>query len=128
YSAALITGIAWLFLGLTGLAARLAKMVPPTVVVGIVFGLGFGFMLQGIKMMQGDWLIAVITGSGTLLLMGNKKVPAMFVLLAFGAAVGVMQDPALLDALSQTGIAFHTPTFALNELSWNQFLVGAVLL
>lgn len=128
YSAALITGIAWLFLGLTGLAARLAKMVPPTVVVGIVFGLGFGFMLQGIKMMQGDWLIAVIAGSGTLLLMGNKKVPAMFVLLAFGAAVGLMQDPALLDALSQTGIAFHTPTFALNELSWNQFLVGAVLL
>ncbi|WP_353152755.1 putative sulfate/molybdate transporter [Herminiimonas fonticola] len=128
YSAALVTGIAWLFLGLTGLASRLAKMVPPAVVIGIVFGLGFGFMLQGIRMMQSDWLIAVIGGSGTLLLMGNRKIPAMFVLLAFGAAVGMVQNPALLDALAQTGIAFHTPTFALSELSWNQFFVGAVLL
>lgn len=128
YSAALVTGLAWLFLGLTGLATRLAKMVPPAVVIGIVFGLGFGFMLQGIKMMQGDWLIAVIAGSSTLLLMGNKKIPAMFVLLAFGALVGAMRNPALLDALSATGIAFHSPVFALSDLSWNQFFVGAVLL
>jgi MFS superfamily sulfate permease-like transporter len=128
YSAALVTGIAWLFLGLTGLATRLAKMVPPAVVIGIVFGLGFGFMLQGIRMMQSDWLIAVIAGAGTLLLMGNKKIPAMFVLLSFGALVGATQNPVLLDAISKTGIAFHTPTFALSELSWNQFFVGAVLL
>ncbi len=128
YSAALVTGGAWLFLGLTGLATRLAKMVPPTVVIGIVFGLGFGFMLQGIKMMQDDSLIAVIAGSGTLLLMGNKKIPAMFVLLVFGALVGMVRNPALLDALSKTGIAFHTPAFALSELSWDQFFVGAVLL
>ena len=128
YSAALVTGIAWLFLGLTGLASRLAKMVPPAVVIGIVFGLGFAFMLQGVRMMQSDWLIAVIGGSGTLLLMGNRKIPAMFVLLAFGAAVGMVQNPALLDALAQTGVVFHTPTFALGDLSWNQFFVGAVLL
>lgn len=128
YSAALVTGAAWLFLGLTGLASRLAKLVPPAVVIGIVFGLGFGFMLQGVKMMQTDWLIAVVAGSGTLLLMGNRTVPAMFVLLAFGAVVGAVQNPALLDALSKTGIAFHTPVFALGELSWNQFFIGAVLL
>ncbi len=128
YSAALVTGIAWLFLGLTGLASRLAKMVPPVVVIGIVFGLGFGFMLQGVKMMQSDWLIALISGSATLLLMGNRKIPAMFVLLAFGAVVGMVQNPVLLDALSGTAIGFHTPTFALSELSWNQFFVGAVLL
>lgn len=128
YSAALVTGCAWLFLGLTGLATRLAKLVPPAVVIGIVFGLGFGFMLQGIRMMQSDWLIAVIAGAGTMLLMGNKKIPAMFVLLTFGALVGAIQNPVLLDAISKTGIAFHTPTFALSELSWNQFFVGAVLL
>ncbi len=128
YSAALITGVAWLFLGVTGLATRLAKMVPPAVVIGIVFGLGFGFMFQGIKMMQSDWLIAVIAGIGTLFLMGNKKIPAMFVLLAFGALIGAMQNPLLLDAIFKTGIAFHTPAFALSELSWHQFFVGAVLL
>ncbi|ABR91163.1 sulfate permease [Janthinobacterium sp. Marseille] len=128
YSAALVTGLVWLLLGLTGLASRVARLVPPTVIVGIVFGLGFGFMLQGVTMMQTDWLIAAIGGSGTLLLMGNKKIPAMFVLLAFGATVGVVQNPALLDALKHSQVGFHLPTFALADLSWNQFFVGAVLL
>lgn len=128
YSAALVTGAAWLLLGLTGLASRVARMVPPTVVLGIVFGLGFGFMLQGLRMMQTDWLVAVIGGVGTLLLMGNRKIPAMFVLLAFGAAVGAWQNPALLTALGQAGIGFHAPRFALTDLTWNQFWVGTVLL
>ncbi|MFJ7567920.1 putative sulfate/molybdate transporter [Herminiimonas sp. NPDC097707] len=128
YSAALVTGAVWLLLGLTGFASRVARLVPPTVVIGIVFGLGFGFMLQGVRMMQTDWLIALIGGSATLLLMGNKKFPAMFVLLAFGITVGIVQNPALLTALKQSGAAFHAPTFALTNISWNQFFVGAVLL
>lgn len=128
YSAALMTGVVWLLLGLTGLISRVARLVPPTVIIGIVFGLGFGFMLQGVTMMQSDWLIAVIGGSGTLLLMGNKKIPAMFVLLAFGITVGIVQNPDLLDAVAHSKIGFHMPTFALAELSWNQFFVGAVLL
>lgn len=128
YSAAMVTGAVWLLLGLTGLVSRVARLVPPTVVIGIVFGLGFGFMLQGVTMMQSDWLIALIGGSATLLLMGNKKFPAMFVLLAFGITVGIVQNPALLTALKQSGAAFHTPTFALTDISWSQFFVGAVLL
>lgn len=128
YSAALVTGLVWLMLGLTGLASRMARLVPPTVIIGIVFGLGFGFMLQGVTMMQTDWLIAAIGGSGTLLLMGNKKIPAMFVLLAFGVTVGIIQNPALLDALKHTNVALHVPSFAWSDMSWNQFFVGAVLL
>lgn len=128
YSAALVTGAVWLLLGLTGLASRVARLVPPAVVIGIVFGLGFGFMLEGVKMMQTDWLIAVISGTATLLLLGNRRIPAMFALLTFGAVVGSLQNPALLDALAQTGVAFHTPTFALADISWNQFFVGALLL
>jgi MFS superfamily sulfate permease-like transporter len=128
YAAALVTGVIWLGLGLTGLASRVARLVPPTVVIGIVFGLGFGFMMEGVRMMHSNWLIAAIGAVGTLLLMGNRKIPAMFVLLAFGAAVGALQNPALLAELRHVGIAFHTPTFALTELSWNQVFVGAVLL
>ncbi len=128
YSAALVTGAIWLLLGITGLAARVARLVPPTVVIGIVFGLGFGFMLEGIRMMRTDWLIAVIGVVGTLLLMGNRTIPAMFVLLVFGATVGAFQQPALLTALTHAGAALHVPTFALAELSWNQFVVGALLL
>lgn len=126
--AALVTGMIWLALGVTGLASRIARLVPPTVVVGIVFGLGFGFMLEGIRMMQASWPIAVIGGVGTLLLMGNRRIPAMFVLLAFGAGVGAWQHPELLSRLSHSDIALHVPAFAITDISWNQFLVGALLL
>lgn len=128
YSAALVTGLVWLALGLSGLAARTARLVPPTVVIAIMLGLGFGFMLEGVKMMQTNWPIAVVGGIGTLLLMGNRKVPAMFVLLAFGAVAGAVANPQLLTQLSEASIGFRTPSFALADLSWNQVFVGAVLL
>lgn len=128
YSAALATGVIWLLLGLSGLMARVARLVPASVVVGIVLGLGFGFMLQGIKMMQADWVIAIIGAAGTLLLMGNRTLPAMFVLLAFGAVVGGIQHPELLTRLGDASICFRTPTFALTDITWNQVFVGVVLL
>lgn len=128
YSAALVTGVFWLALGVTGVTSRIAKLVPPTVVVGIVLGLGFGFMLEGVKMMQTDWLIAVIGAAGTLLLMGSRTIPAMFVLLAFGAAVGVIQHPELLTRIASTPVGLKTPTFVLSDITWSQFWVGAVLL
>ena len=128
YSAALATGVIWLFLGLSGLAARVARLVPPTVVAGIVFGLGFGFMLEGVRMMHNDWTIAAIGGIGTVLLMRSRSVPAMFVLLTFGIAVGASRDPQALTSLLQAGAAFHAPSFALTDLTWNQFFVGIVLL
>ncbi|MDO8773841.1 MAG: putative sulfate/molybdate transporter [Burkholderiaceae bacterium] len=128
YSAALATGVIWLLLGLSGLMARVARLVPASVVVGIVLGLGFGFMLQGIKMMQADWVIAIIGTAGTLLLMGNRTLPAMFVLLAFGAVVGGIQHPELLTRLGDASIGFRTPTFALTDITWNQVFVGVVLL
>lgn len=128
YSAALVTGGVWLILGLTGMATRIARLVPATVVTGIVFGLGLGFMLQGMKMMQANWIIAAIGGFGTLLLMGNRRIPAMFVLLAFGVAVGAWQQPTLLTQLSQVGIGFTLPHLVLGELSLNQFWIGALLL
>ncbi len=128
YSAALVTGSIWLFMGLSGLAARVAKLVPPTVVMGIMLGLGFGFMLEGVKMMQTNWPIAVIGGAGTLLLMGNRKIPAMFVLLAFGVLVGCVHHPELLDSLGQLSPGLRLPAFELGQLNWNDFFVGAVLL
>lgn len=128
YSAALATGVIWLALGLSGLMGRVARLVPPAVVIGIVLGLGLGFMLQGIKMMQTDWVIAVVGAGGTLMLMGNRTVPAMFVLLAFGAVVGAVQQPELLTRLGDVSIGFRTPSFALTDITWNQFFVGVVLL
>lgn len=128
YIAAFVTGAIWLALGLSGLISRVARLVPPSVVIGIMLGLGFGFMLQGVKMMQTDWPIAVAGAFGTLLLMGNRKLPAMFVLLAFGAVAGAIQHPELLTRLTGTPLGFTTPTFALTDIGWNEVFVGTVLL
>ncbi|HEK3745028.1 TPA: hypothetical protein SMW43_001427 [Pseudomonas aeruginosa] len=128
YSAALATGAIWFILGISGLMGRVAKFVPPAVVIGIVLGLGFGFMLQGVKMMQTDWVIAVIGMVGTLMLMGNRTVPAMFVLLTFGAVVGAVQHPELLSRLGDTSMGLRAPSFALADMTWNQVFVGVVLL
>lgn len=127
YIAALATGAIWLILGMSGLMARLTRLVPAAVVMGIVLGLGFGFMLQGIRMMQTDWAIAIVGAAGTLLLMRSRRFPAMFVLLAFGAAVGAIARPDLLGSLADASIGLKTPSLALTDISWNQVFVGVVL-
>ncbi|MDB6001108.1 MAG: sulP2, partial [Rhizobacter sp.] len=128
YSAAAATGVIWLLLGLSGLTARVARWIPASVVIGIVLGLGFGFMLHGVKMMQTDWVIAIIGTLLTLLLIGNRTIPATFVLLAFGAVVGALRQPELLARLAHASLGFQAPSFALAHIGWNQLLVGVVLL
>lgn len=126
--ATLATGLIWLLLGLTGAARRIATLVPRFVVIGIVLGLGMGFMVEGTKMMAAGWLIAVIGLLGTLLLLTNRHVPGMFALLAFGAVCGVVSDPGLLQKLSEATIELRSPSFALAALTWKDFALGFVFL
>lgn len=126
--ASLATGVIWLLLGMTGMARRIAALIPRFVVVGVVLGLGVAFMLEGVKMMATGWLIATIGFIGTLLLLTNRSVPAMFLLLLFGAACGVIAEPALLDKLSGATIEFRAPSFALSDLTWKDFALGLVFL
>jgi predicted benzoate:H+ symporter BenE len=126
--AGLATGLIWLLLGMTGTARRIAAWVPRFVVVGIVLGLGMAFMLEGVKMMADGWLIAAIGLTGTLLLLANRSIPAMFLLLVFGAACGVAGEPALLGKVAEATIEFRAPTFALSDLTWRDFFLGAVFL
>jgi MFS superfamily sulfate permease-like transporter len=126
--AGLATGLLWLMLGLTGTARRLASWVPRFVVVGIVLGLGMAFMLEGVKMMATGWMIAAIGLVGTLLLLTNRSIPAMFLLLVYGGACAVVADPSVLEDLANTTIEFRAPSFALSELTWEAFALGAVFL
>ena len=126
--AGLATGIIWLLLGMTGTARRVAALVPRCLVMGIVLGLGMAFMIEGIKMMANGWMIAFIGLAGTVLLLTNRKVPAMFLLLIFGAACGLISDPGLWQKVAAISIGFRTPTFALSDLTVYDFLLGAVFL
>lgn len=128
YAAGLATGLIWLVLGLTGAAKWIAGMVPRFVVIGIVLGLGISFMLDGIKLMQGAWLVAAIGLLGTLLLLTNKCIPAMFLLLLFGFVCGVIETPEPLRALMATRPALRIPSFALAGVTWHDLLIGTTLL
>jgi hypothetical protein len=128
YSAGLVTGAIWLILGLSGAATKIGKLVPRFVVIGIVLGLGLSFMLEGVKLMSAEWLIAAIGLLGTLLLLTNRAVPAMFLLLLFGAVCGLIQDPAVAHALFAVRVQFRLPGFALAAISWHDVWVGALFL
>jgi MFS superfamily sulfate permease-like transporter len=118
--------VIWLILGLTGTANRVASLVKRPVVVGIILGLGFGFMLEGARMMANKWWIGGGALLGTSLLLASR--PAMFLLLVLGAGYGIASDPTLIDALRAVQIEPRLPTFALAALSWNDLLLGALFL
>lgn len=126
--ASLATGLIWLLLGLTGTAHRVANLIKRPVVIGIILGLGFGFMIEGAKMMAQNWWVAAPALLCTCLLLTNRVIPAMFLLLMFGAAYGIVSDPTLIEALGGMRAELRVPTFALAELSLNDLLIGTVFL
>ena len=128
YSAGLVTGAIWLILGLTGAATQIAKLIPRMVIIGIVLGLGLGFMLEGVKMMNTDWLVAGIGLAGTLLLLTNRAIPVMFLLLFFGAVCALIQSHEAVAALYALKFEFRIPAFAFSQITAYDFAVGAILL
>src|SRR5438552_2385226 len=128
WGASLATGIVWLILGLTGTAHHVARLINRPVVLGIILGLGFGFMIDGAKMMSQNWWVGGAALLGTSLLLTNRIIPAMFLLLRFGGAYGVLSDPSLLGALRDVHVEVRLPTFALGSVTLNDFLLGAIFL
>ena len=126
-AAGLVTGLAWLLLGASGAAARLARVIPREVVQGIVVGLGLSFMLQGWRMMATDLPAAGVAFALAVLLRRSRWFPAMVVLLAGGLAYGVARNPALWQA-ANFGFAPRLPGFVLGQLEWKDVVTGTMLL
>ena len=128
WGASLATGVVWLLLGLTGTARHVTKLINRPVVLGIILGLGFGFMIEGAKMMALNWWIGGAALLATSLLLTNRVIPAMFLLLLFGASYGILSDPTLLAALREIHVELRLPTFALSGVTLNDLLIGTVFL
>lgn len=128
YAASLVTGLIWLLLGLTGLTKRVTDLISRPVAIGIVLGLGIGFMIEGSKFMAGGWVLSVALLLLTLLFLSNRIIPVMFLLLIGGAAVAMLRDPQLLTALSSVRLEARLPSFALSDLRWTDLVVGVVFL
>ena len=123
WASGLFTGILWLIMGLTGAVSWIARITSRPVVQGLVLGLGLAFMLEGVKFMEGDYPTAILAVGGTFVLLSRERVPAMLVLLLFGAVVAVARQPALLDELGQMAFRFQLPHFALAALRWEDMLI-----
>jgi MFS superfamily sulfate permease-like transporter len=128
YGASLATGLLWLLLGVTGTARYVAHLVARPVVLGIILGLGFAFMIEGAKMMSLNWWVGGAALFVTALLLTNRIIPAMFLLLLFGAAYGILTDSTLVAALREVQVEPRLPTFALSEISFNDFFIGMMFL
>jgi MFS superfamily sulfate permease-like transporter len=124
----LATGLFWLILGATGLAQKISRLVPRPIAIGIVLGLGFAFMVEGLKMMAGEWIVAGAGLALTLLLLSNRVVPAMFVLLLFGAGAALLAEPGLASELAGVRVDFRLPAFAPAAIGWSDLLAGVVFL
>lgn len=127
-AASLITGAFWLGAGISGLATRIARVIPREVVLGIMLGLGMGFMLEGARMMSTNWILAIAGLLISVVLRRSKVLPAMLALLVFGFAYSVWQDDALLSRLGQISFDLRAPRLSLAEISWNDLVLGAIYL
>lgn len=126
--AGLVTGAIWLLLGATGLIERVTRLVSRPVVAGIILGLGTGFMLKGIEMMGSQWPVASIALLLTLLMLGNRRLPAMLLLLLFGVVCGVLLNPEHLQRLSTFSIQFRVPELMPYPVGWRDLLTGGLFL
>jgi len=126
--AALTTGMLWILLAATGLARRVAAWVPRAALLGVVMGLGFTFMLEGIRMMSGSpWLAGVLLGVAFVLL-SRERMPAMLVLLVMGVAIALYQQPDLAGSLGSLQPELRIPSFAWPSVTWSDLWIGFVLL
>jgi MFS superfamily sulfate permease-like transporter len=128
FTAGIVTGIFWLVMGLSGAVAWLAALTARPVVRGIILGLGLSFLVEGINFMRGGPLIAIPGIVLTLLLLGRPRVPAMLVLLGYGALAALSLDPTLARDLAGMTPGVRWPTLQVPALSWTDVVTGALVL
>ncbi len=128
WASGLFTGVLWLVLGLSGAVSWIARITSRPVVQGLVLGLGLAFVLEGVKMMEADLLLAVLAVAMTFVLLSRERIPAMLCLLGVGATVALIREPALLTELTRVSFRLRLPEFALTRLGWPDLVTGVVVL
>jgi predicted benzoate:H+ symporter BenE len=126
--ASLMTGAIWLLLAFTGLAKKISAYVPKSALLGVVMGLGFSFMGEGIRLMGSSPIIAGVLLMLTLALLNRPKVPAMLILLAVGFGIALYDKPELSAQLQSIKTEFVIPSYEWQALTLNDLWLGLVLL
>jgi predicted benzoate:H+ symporter BenE len=127
-AASLITGLLWILLAATGLAARIAQWVPRSLTIGIVLGLGIALMAEAMRMMNEQLWLALPLLAVAFVLVATRGAAVMLLLLGCGVAYALWRDAALVAALDGLRPAFRLPGFGWPELGWRDLWIGAVVL
>jgi len=127
FGAGLTTGLFWLVLGATGMVKKVSGLAGKPVVRGIMLGLGLSFIVEGIKQMRTNFLLAGIALVVTYLLLTNPKIPAMFILLIIGVISAIIINPGLISELAKINVGFKLPAFALGKFTWNDIVKGTLI-
>lgn len=128
HAAAAITGVIWLVLALTGTVQKVTRWIPTTLTVGLILGLGFAFMIEGLKFMSQGWLVAAPALALAMFFLDSRRFPAMFVLLLLAIGAGAWADPSKLQAVRDAGFHFQLPEFTLSQVLPEEWLYGLVFL
>ncbi len=128
WGSGIFTGLFWLLMGMTGAIRWIEKITTKPVLRGIMLGLGLSLLTEGLGRMKTDPLVAIGGVLLTLLLLNNRRLPAMLALLGYGALLTVLQHPSVLQGLSNCRIGFHLPRLTVGTISSQDFLSGVLLL
>jgi MFS superfamily sulfate permease-like transporter len=128
FVSALITGVFWLGMGISGAVSWVAALTARPVVRGIILGLGLSFILEGVNFMQRGWLVAIPGALLTFSLLGRPRLPAMLVLLGYGGAMALALDATLTRDLAALAPSFRLPTLRVPSLSWADVVTGVLVL
>ncbi|MBS3906593.1 MAG: putative sulfate/molybdate transporter [Syntrophaceae bacterium] len=128
WGSGIFTGLFWLLMGLTGAITWIEKITTKPVVRGIMLGLGLSFVVEGLGLMKNQPLFAFGGVMLTLFLLNNRRLPAMLVLLGYGAILVLIQNPNLIGELSHLSIRFRMPELTFGKISWKELFSGFIFL
>lgn len=128
FVSAIVTGLFWLGLGITGGVSWLAALTARPVVRGIVLGLGLTFILEGVNFMARGPVIGIAGAALTFMLLGRQRLPAMLALLTYGGVMALALDPTLRHDLVELAPGFRWPTLHIPDILWADLATGALVL
>ena len=128
WGSGIFTAAFWLVMGLTGAVSWLHKITAKPIIRGIMLGLGLSFLVEGIGMMKGEPIIAIIALAGTFFLLSKEKFPTMLILLAFGVGAALMMNPGLWQEITQISFRFRLPEIYIGKITWQDLIAGTLVL
>jgi MFS superfamily sulfate permease-like transporter len=128
WGSGIFTAFFWLIMGFTGAVSWLHKITAKPIIRGIMLGLGLCFIIEGVKMMGEQPVVAVIALAGTFLLLSKENIPAMLILLAFGLGVALISNPSLWNELTQISARLRIPEIYLGRITWQDLIAGTLIL